>query len=432
MTLAAPASTFDRVLDTMLDHLARTSGLANWVVRRASDEGEGQAAGERDATIHVSAPIRLADGTVFGHLVGYDGEGATVRPDLAAELKFHSNVLGACADLAFGQPDTEVIEAIEVIEEIEEEPVRLMAWPPPSATHLEDPPLEEAIGAELEAAVHAELEAAAEPEPEPDTEPDVQDDLALALRSGTIRPWFQAITDLRTSIPVAFEALARWQRGDEVRDAADFLPRLQELGLMGALFERILDDGLAELTDLRRSAPDLQLAVHYHFDPEPPTDLTGLITSYLTKYGLPPAALALEIGATTSGELPGWVCEELERLATLGVVLLLDDLGSGFASLQQISSLPFSGVKLCRRYTAQLTTGGSPANATATMIDLLQRSGKAVLAEGIETHEQRDKLLALGCKLGQGHYFAHPQPPKTISVVLLQAGNGNGPAHSGE
>lgn len=242
--------------------------------------------------------------------------------------------------------------------------------------------------------------------------------LLEAMERGAIRPYFQPIVDLRTGDVVALEALARWHSPDGVREPDQFLPMLQQAGLLGALFDRMLDEGLRKLVEFRAISPELRLAVNFEFDTKPVNSLLDTVRNLLQEHALPANALSLELSERQTFELPTDVRDELFAIADLGVQLMLDDFGTGFASLETLTSLPISGVKLDRRFTGQVVHGERESIVVKAMIALAAETGLSVIAEGIETQQQCDRLVRMGCRLGQGYFFALPQPADSLAAVL--------------
>jgi diguanylate cyclase (GGDEF)-like protein len=242
--------------------------------------------------------------------------------------------------------------------------------------------------------------------------------LLEAMERGAIKAYFQPIVDLRTGEVVTLEALARWQSPDGVREPDQFLPMLQQAGLLGALFDRMLDDGLQKLVEFRHIAPNLQLAVNFEFDTKPVNSLIDTIRNRLALYDLPPESLSLELSERQTFELPAEVRQELFAIAEMGVHLMLDDFGTGFASLETLTSLPITGVKLDRKFTGQVLNGERESIVVKAMIALAAETGLRVIAEGIETQLQCDRLVRMGCRLGQGYLFALPQPADAVATVL--------------
>ena len=217
---------------------------------------------------------------------------------------------------------------------------------------------------------------------------------------------------------VSRAALARWSSADGIREPDRFLKEMQQAGLLGALFDCILDDGLGNLVQFRAVSPNLRLAVNVEFDSVVETTLLTRITERLNAHGLPPTSLSIELGERQTFDLPGAIREDLIAVAELGVTLMLDDFGTGFASLETLTSLPISAVKLDRRFTSQVVSGDREPVVVKAMIAMAIEAGLTVIAEGIETQTQCDRLVRMGCRLGQGYLFAVPQPADSMATVL--------------
>ncbi len=243
-------------------------------------------------------------------------------------------------------------------------------------------------------------------------------ELVNALDRGEIRAYFQPIVDMRTGDVVAIEALARWQTNSGIREPYEFLPGIERAGLNASLFHRMLDDGLSHLATFRSISPNLRLAVNFDFDSVPASGLKKTVTDLAEKHGIPLELISLELSERQSFDLSASTLNELKDVAEAGVRLVLDDFGVGFASLETLTSLPISGVKLDRRFTGQVIDGEREPAVVKAMISMAADAGLEVIAEGVETQTQCDRLVRLGCRLGQGYLFALPLPPDSMATVL--------------
>jgi diguanylate cyclase len=243
-------------------------------------------------------------------------------------------------------------------------------------------------------------------------------ELIDALERGQIRAYFQPIVDMRTGDVVAVEALARWQTDTGIREPGDFLPAIEAAGLNGSLFQRMLDDGLTHLATFRTVSPNLRLAVNFDFDSVPTSGLLKTVTDLAEKHNTPLELISLELSERQSFDLSPATLRELTQVAEAGVKLVLDDFGVGFASLETLTSLPIKGVKLDRRFTGQVVDGEREPAVVKAMISMAADAGLEVIAEGVETQTQCDRLVRLGCRLGQGYLFALPLPPDSMTTVL--------------
>jgi diguanylate cyclase (GGDEF)-like protein len=243
-------------------------------------------------------------------------------------------------------------------------------------------------------------------------------ELVHALERGQIRAYFQPIVDMRTGDVVAIEALARWQTDTGIREPYEFLPGIERAGLNASLFYRMLDDGLTHLATFRSVSPNLRLAVNFDFDSIPASGLRKTVTDLAEKHNIPLELISLELSERQSFDLSPSTLSELHDVAEAGVKLVLDDFGVGFASLETLTSLPISGVKLDRRFTGLVIVGEREPAVVKAMISMAADAGLEVIAEGVETQTQCDRLVRLGCRLGQGYLFALPLPPDSMSTVL--------------
>jgi diguanylate cyclase len=247
---------------------------------------------------------------------------------------------------------------------------------------------------------------------------DATAELVNALDRGQIRAYFQPIVDMRTGDVVAIEALARWQTDTGIREPYEFLPGIERAGLNSSLFHRMLDDGLSHLATFRSVSPNLRLAVNFDFDSIPASGLRKAVTDLADKHNIPLELISLELSERQSFDLSPATLKELTDVADSGVKLVLDDFGVGFASLETLTSLPISGVKLDRRFTGQVIDGEREPAVVKAMISMAADAGLEVIAEGVETQTQCDRLVRLGCRLGQGYLFALPLPPDSMTTVL--------------
>ena len=113
--------------------------------------------------------------------------------------------------------------------------------------------------------------------------------------------------------------------------------------------------------------------------------------------------------------------ETMHGLQELGVVLHMDDFGTGYSSLNHLHRYPFDTLKIDRSFVQGIGSEKNSAEIVRTILDLAHSLDMEVVAEGIETAEQADQLQSLGCRLGQGYYFARPMAPEAISAMFMAA-----------
>ena len=141
-------------------------------------------------------------------------------------------------------------------------------------------------------------------------------------------------------------------------------------------------------------------------------DFGTRLLNMLGRTGLPPQRLLLELTEGSLIEHPEQVRATLEQLRDAGIGAVLDDFGTGYSSLSYLHTFPLQMLKIDRAFVAELGKDekSSGASVVAAVLALAQALDMTVVAEGIETQEQRNVLLALGCDLGQGYLLGRPSP----------------------
>jgi diguanylate cyclase len=235
---------------------------------------------------------------------------------------------------------------------------------------------------------------------------------------GRMIAYFQPIVELSTGEVVAIEALARMQTIDGVLGPDSFLDAYSTGTSMMSLFDRMLDSSLQFLGDFRHRIPDLSAALNLEFAGVPEFGLAELVERRLLETGTDADAITIELNERIAYELTDGARSQLRKLVDLGVKLLLDDVPHSFHALEQLGDIPISGAKLDRRYVQQVNGTERDVAEIRMILARAADHGIEVIAEGVETQTQCDKLVQLGCRFGQGYLFAVPQPPDSLSAVL--------------
>ncbi len=239
-------------------------------------------------------------------------------------------------------------------------------------------------------------------------------DFRHELFSGGLSMYMQPVFDLATGLPVKVEALARLVRpSGEVVAPGYFLPSLGDTEL-DRLFRAGLDEALAWIP--RWESQNLHLDISINLPPgtlrDP--DCPKWVEEALHRHGVDPKRLTLELLENREID-PKTQDEAIERLLRLGVKLAMDDLGSGFSSLQRLATLPFDNIKvdqglLKRIYVAPLHT----LSMIGTIIRMGQDFERIVIVEGLEDQAMVEATRILGGSFGQGYALAHPMPADHI------------------
>jgi c-di-GMP-specific phosphodiesterase len=260
----------------------------------------------------------------------------------------------------------------------------------------------------------------------------LEGDLRGALGRGEIVPFYQPVVRLSTGEIHGFEALARWlhpRRGLLPPD--EFLPLVEEMGLMADLGHHMIHAAAAQLSTWLRRRPQLKgLSVSVNLSTGE-IDRPGLVEdvgAVLTRNGLPPGSLKLEITESEIMRDPDNAARVLRALREAGAGLALDDFGTGFSSLSYLTRLPLDTLKIDRYFVR--TMGGNEGSATIvrSVIKLGQDLKLETVAEGVENAIMAKTLLDLGCTYGQGFGYAPALSAPDAEVYLDEAlGDGAAP-----
>jgi EAL domain-containing protein (putative c-di-GMP-specific phosphodiesterase class I) len=241
-------------------------------------------------------------------------------------------------------------------------------------------------------------------------------DLQRALESGAIVPCFQPIVELRTGQLAGFEVLARWQHPElGLILPENFISLAEENGLIGGLTQQILRKSF-----LSASAVPEPLFLTVNISPIQLTylSLPRQVQDVAEECGFPLKRLYLEITESA-------LVNNLERarritfeLKEMGCKLALDDFGTGYSSLAHLQALPFSKLKVDRSFVQSMTTLRQSRKIVAAVVSLGCSLGMKTVAEGVETEQQAETLLLLGCELGQGWLFGRPLPVDRLPEMV--------------
>jgi diguanylate cyclase (GGDEF)-like protein len=239
----------------------------------------------------------------------------------------------------------------------------------------------------------------------------IENALRHALDRGELRLAYQPFFSLDRQRLLGFEALLRWNSPElGLVRPNEFIPIAEQSGLMQRIGTWVLHEACREIGELRLARPDLDLGVAVNVsarqihDP----DLPQIVAEALHEHGLPGSALALEIRESDLIADAEGVRDSLDQLCKLGVRLMLDDFGTGLSSLSYLKRFPVDTLKIDRSFVAGLGHDDGDRAIVAAIMGVAQALELRVIAEGVETAEQANELIALGCGVAQGFRYAEP------------------------
>ncbi|MDI6098360.1 bifunctional diguanylate cyclase/phosphodiesterase [Actinoplanes sp. NEAU-A12] len=231
----------------------------------------------------------------------------------------------------------------------------------------------------------------------------------------------QPAVDLVTSEPTGVEALVRWhhpRRG--YLSPAEFLPAVERSELLIPFTRRVLDLALAAAADWTASGIDVPVSVNVSARSLTDPTFPAQVTEVLRRHRTPASRLVLEITESVAVSEQEIVDEVLARLRSSGVQVSLDDFGTGFSSLASVTRMPIDEIKIDRSFVDEMIDSAAAGAVVRGAVELGSRLGVRVVAEGIETIEQRAALIAVGCPTAQGYHFCKPMPADKIVQALSQ------------
>lgn len=239
-------------------------------------------------------------------------------------------------------------------------------------------------------------------------------ELEVAIEQGCIRPFYQPKVHLQNGRVTGYEVLARWIEPDgELIYPADFIPLATGCGLLGkltfSLVEQVLQD-LLGLTDDSISMAlnvDISLLADRHFADE--------LIHRVAAAGCQPSQLVLEVTESALMNDPMLTLASVGRLRLAGFGLSIDDYGTGFSTLRQLSRLPFTELKIDHAFIREAHKNQRARAILCSAIEMGHKLGLPCVAEGIEHPEDLLLLESLDCHSGQGYFFSRPMPGEQLA-----------------
>jgi diguanylate cyclase (GGDEF)-like protein/PAS domain S-box-containing protein len=251
----------------------------------------------------------------------------------------------------------------------------------------------------------------------------VATELRAAIVNGQLRLLYQPQVDTATGEMFGVEALIRWQHPERgLIGPLEFISVAEETHLIVPLGEWVLVEACRQGARWRDQYPEgepLKLCVNVSAKQLARPELLDDVASALARSGIIPSSLCLEITESVLMGDEGSFLETLIGLKALGVAIAIDDFGTGYSSLAYLRRYPIDVIKVDKAFVDGLEDPDpKPTAVMAAVVDLAHALGVVALAEGVETHAQRDALRRLGCDGCQGYLFGRPVEPDVITVLM--------------
>ncbi|HVE45360.1 MAG TPA: EAL domain-containing protein [Acidimicrobiales bacterium] len=241
---------------------------------------------------------------------------------------------------------------------------------------------------------------------------DTVNSLRLGIDRGELVVHYQPELDITTGRVVAVEALVRWQHPERgLLPPSEFISIAEDSGLIVELGRQVLDVACSQVMAWEARSdggPPVALAVNLAARQLMAPDLCDVVKAALTRSGMAPGQLCLEITESVLLEDANRSARALEQLKALGVRIGVDDFGTGFSSLTYLKRFPVDTLKIDRSFVEGLGQDQEDRAIVASVVDLAHAFGLTTIAEGVETLEQLDELRTIGCEQGQGYLWSPP------------------------
>ena len=253
----------------------------------------------------------------------------------------------------------------------------------------------------------------------------IETEIRDAIEREEFLVYYQPIMNLETDSLIGFESLVRWKHKTRgILLPFQFIGAAEDNGLILPLGKWVLHESCRQMQDWHKRNPtasNLSVSVNLSSKQFLQSDLAEQISEILKETGLDPHCLKLEITESHIMENIMMTTQTITKLRALGVELSIDDFGTGYSSLSYLHSLPVSYLKIDRSFITRMTEGEGNSEIVHTIIKLAQNLKMKVIAEGIETSKQLNKLKMLNCEYGQGYIFAKPMEAKAAEIFIAKS-----------
>lgn len=240
---------------------------------------------------------------------------------------------------------------------------------------------------------------------------ELQQTLRGGIEKGELELYYQPQVDARTLRTVGLEALVRWKHGGRIISPAEFIPVAEETGLIIELDEWVIHTACQQAKQyFCEAAQDITVSVNLSARQFESGRCISLVQRALAASGLAPHHLKVEVTESMVMQNAEEALSIMKQLKLLGVGLSMDDFGTGYSSLSSLKRFPFDQLKIDKSFVDNLACDQTDIAVVSAILGLSNSLGVKTIAEGVETREQLDCLVKMGCDQIQGYYYSPPLP----------------------
>ena len=247
--------------------------------------------------------------------------------------------------------------------------------------------------------------------------------LRSALEQNQLELYYQPQFDLTSGKIIGFEALLRWNHPESgMIPPGKFIPVAEDSGLIVPIGEWVLSNACAQMKKWLSASivsEEALMCINISAKQFNQEKLKDTVKTILRETGLKATNLELEITESTMMESPKLTTQILQQLRNIGTKIAIDDFGTGYSSLSHLKLLPLTKLKIDQSFVFDIPADRDALAIARAIIGLGKSLSLEVLAEGIETRDQKDFLLKEGCDSGQGYLLSKPLPVSDIEKMLF-------------
>jgi diguanylate cyclase (GGDEF)-like protein/PAS domain S-box-containing protein len=248
----------------------------------------------------------------------------------------------------------------------------------------------------------------------------LESELALAADRGEFELFYQPQVRLVDGSLIGAEALIRWRHPTRgYVSPGEFMPVVNTSALSERIANWVMQTACRQARAWELSGSNVRVAINLSPSQLHSGDLAHSVATLLASTGLTPSLLELEVTEDILLHDEGRVLDMFKRIQELGVRVLFDDFGTGYASLSYLKKFPLDGLKIDRSFVLDLLADSDDAAIVGSTIGLSKQLGLTVVAEGIENRATADVLVSMGCEEGQGYFFGRPMPAEAFEKQFL-------------
>ena len=234
-------------------------------------------------------------------------------------------------------------------------------------------------------------------------------DLSQAIKQQQLTLFSQPIVDLTSKQLVIAESLIRWRHPEiGLIEPERFIELAERTGVIYSITQWVVKTSIAACAQWHQQGLVIKVSINIASKDLLQHEFVDFVSQQLELHQLKPEYLVLEIREQALMQEPVLSHSIIERLADMGIKVVIDDFGTGFSSLAHLRALPLYGIKIDRQFIKLMSKGTKHKTLVNTMVDMVRNLRRQVFAEGIEDTEQENTLKAMGCQYAQGFIFSRP------------------------